>query len=114
MHTAKTLKRQLRTIKAQEAFVATWLLRIGLALALAGWLWEERGGGATGATGKRAAQKAADKGGKQALVWVGAAMGVLRLAVRWYFMRQRRGLEEELLEVEPQAPPPRKKGKRAK
>ncbi|GAA5908257.1 hypothetical protein JCM6882_006785 [Rhodosporidiobolus microsporus] len=112
-HTVKTLKRSLKQLQAQEALVATWLLRIGLALALASWAWEQRANLWTTAVGKGArsarGRKAAEEAGKKAFVWVGGAMGVVRLAVRFYFQRKRRVLDDELLELEPVKPDPKKK-----
>ncbi|GAA5842565.1 hypothetical protein JCM11251_004905 [Rhodosporidiobolus azoricus] len=116
--TVKQLKRSLKRLQAQEAVVATWLLRIGLVLALASWAWEQRGNLWAGAAVKgvrgRAGKRVAEEAGKKAFVWVGAAMGVLRLAVRFYFIRKRRVLDDELLELEPVKPDPTKKKSRPK
>ncbi|GAA5873894.1 hypothetical protein JCM8547_008633 [Rhodosporidiobolus lusitaniae] len=109
--TVKALQRASKELKKQEARVATWLLRLAFVLMLGGWAFEQWAGDAFEPTGRgrRAKAKAGAVVGKQALVWVGGAMGVVRLLVRWYFVQRQKVIDEELLELEPEAPPPKKK-----
>ncbi|GAA6027369.1 hypothetical protein JCM8097_007801 [Rhodosporidiobolus ruineniae] len=114
--TAKNLQRQLKAIQQHEQLVATWLVRLSLAIGLAAWAYEQwsTGGWNTQRTRGRKADKGGALDGKQVFVWVGAAMGVLRLLIRWHFGRKRKVIDEQLLEmdIDPRALAKGKKGKR--
>ncbi|BGP39866.1 hypothetical protein JCM10449v2_003821 [Rhodotorula kratochvilovae] len=111
----RALKRALKELKAREQLASTWLVRLGLFLALAAWAYDEyyAGDAGSGAKGRMDAQGR----GKQLMLWVGGAMAAAKLALRWYFMRERRDLDEQLLSDDAEAaeerhPRKSKKGKR--
>ncbi|GAA5943849.1 hypothetical protein JCM3775_000212 [Rhodotorula graminis] len=95
----KALKRALKELKTREQLASTWLVRIGLFLALAAWAYDEYYSSRAAST-TRSRSKETQGAAKQLLLYVGGAMGVVKLALRWYFTRERRELEERTLEDE--------------
>lgn len=65
----KALKRALKELKAREQLASTWLVRLGLFLALAAWAYDEYYGRVASGTQKAPAQGT----GKQLLLYVGGA-----------------------------------------
>ncbi|KAK4333885.1 hypothetical protein RTBOTA2_002613, partial [Rhodotorula toruloides] len=93
----RDLQRALKSIEADERRTNTWLVRISLILVLAAWAWQEYAG-RTQPRSRRRGRAGDEAGGARVFVWAGAAMAVLKLATRWYFVRARRTIDERLLE----------------
>ncbi|GAA5904137.1 hypothetical protein JCM8208_003457 [Rhodotorula glutinis] len=88
----RALKRALKDLKTREQLASTWLVRLGLFLALAAWAYDEYYSSRAAPT-SRSSAKGGQGAAKQLLL-----MGVAKLALRWYFTRERRELDERVLE----------------
>ncbi|TKA51701.1 hypothetical protein B0A53_05406 [Rhodotorula sp. CCFEE 5036] len=103
----KSLKRELAAIKAEEQRASTWLVRISLFLLVLGWAYSEYASNTsatprTRTAGASARKKQGAAAGtafdlKPILLATGAALGGVRLLLRFYFMRRAKGIEETLL-----------------
>ncbi|GAA5844618.1 hypothetical protein JCM5353_005164 [Sporobolomyces roseus] len=92
----KSLERKLKALRSQEQLVGRWLNLITLSIALLYWVLE--GQGFFSGWGKRQEMSSS---GKSYMGWIGGALAIVKLSVRWYYTKERKGLEIELLEREP-------------
>jgi len=67
----KALKRALRELKVREQLASTWLVRLGLFLALAAWAYDEYY--SSTAPASRTSSKGGQGAAKQVLLYVGGA-----------------------------------------
>ncbi|GAA6063134.1 hypothetical protein JCM10212_001182 [Sporobolomyces blumeae] len=108
--TTRTLERRVKALKAQEAFVSSWLNRVLLALALLWWVVDGSGIVSTWSRSTSTSKTATNS--KSYVGWIGGAIAVMRLGIRVYYIRKRKDLEVELLEREPTGPGPARRTKK--
>ncbi|GAA5861755.1 hypothetical protein JCM3774_002694 [Rhodotorula dairenensis] len=99
----KGLKRELATLQAEERRASTWLIRLSLVLLLLGWAYNEyasrkvhvRGRAPRSGPASRSSHRDFDL--KPVLLGAGAALGGVRLLLRFHYLRRTKVIEESLL-----------------
>ncbi|POY74799.1 hypothetical protein BMF94_2072 [Rhodotorula taiwanensis] len=107
----KELKAELAGIRAAESRASTWLVRVSLFLLVLGWAYSEylarSQPAATQRTSRHSNKGSAEAAGaaydpKPVLLGAGAVLGAVRIALRFYFTRASKAIEEALLEMQPE------------
>ncbi|GAA5928201.1 uncharacterized protein JCM15063_003818 [Sporobolomyces koalae] len=87
MPSPKALQRALKAIRAEEAWVSRWLNWVTLACALLFFVLNGQGILAPTTGGKK------DKASKSYMGWIGGAIAVSKVVVRWYYVKKRKGID---------------------